>query len=149
MLAFIRRFIESFNGRLRDEFLNVELLFSLPDAQNKLAKWRKDFNDTRPHSALADRTPSEFAALWKDKAISCSGKRLAPKLLNTACGKPGQGCASPASAVLDSASHTQKQPLTSEGSAKPNRPRKHRIVNSSDFRASERCCNAFGPYLYL
>jgi putative transposase len=51
MLAFIRPgrpvengFIESFNGRLRDEFLNVELLFSLADAQNKLARWRKEYN---------------------------------------------------------------------------------------------------------
>jgi putative transposase len=51
-LAFIRPrrpvengFIESFNGRLRDEFLNVELLFSLADEQNKLVSWRKDFND--------------------------------------------------------------------------------------------------------
>jgi transposase InsO family protein len=63
-------FIESFNGRLRDEFLNVELLFSLADAQKKLAGWRKDFNHARPHSALADRTPSEFAALWKEKPSS-------------------------------------------------------------------------------
>jgi putative transposase len=130
MLAFIRPgrpvengFIESFNGRLRDEFLNVELLFSLPDAQNKLARWRKDFNDARPHSALADRTPSEFAALWKDKVISCSGKRLAPKPFDTACEKSHQGCAPPASAVLDPASHNQNQQLTSGRSAKPNRPR--------------------------
>ena len=75
-LAFIRPgrpvengFIESFNGRLRDEFFNVELLFSLADAQNKLVSWRKGFNDARPHSALADRTPSEFAAVWKSKAM--------------------------------------------------------------------------------
>jgi len=74
MLAFIRPgrpvengFIESFNGRLRDEFLNVDLLFSLADAQGRLARWRKDFNGARPHSPLPDRTPSEFAALWKDK----------------------------------------------------------------------------------
>ena len=111
MLAFIRPgrpvengFIESFNGRLRDEFLNVEILFSLADAQNKLASWRKDFNGARPHSALADRTPSEFAALWKDKATSCSEERFAPKTFNTACGMPHQGFALPALAALDPAS---------------------------------------------
>jgi hypothetical protein len=130
LLAFIRPgrpvengFIESFNGRLRDEFLNVELLFSLADAQNKLARWRKDFNGARPHSALADRTPDEFAALWKDQAISCSPERLAPKTFHTAYVKPHQGFAPPASAALDPASHKLKQQLTSGRSAKPNRPR--------------------------
>lgn len=130
MLAFIRPgrpvengFIESFNGRLRDEFLNVELLFSLPDAQNKLGGWRKDFNEARPHSALADRTPSEFAALWKDKAIGCSGERFTPNILNTTPGKPYQGFASPALAALDTPSQEQaKQPISGR-SAKPNRPR--------------------------
>ena len=38
------RFIESFNGRLRDECLNVEVFFSIPDAQAKLEQWRMDYN---------------------------------------------------------------------------------------------------------
>jgi putative transposase len=59
-------YIESFNGRLRDECLNVEVFFSLADARRKLAIWLHDYNHHRPHSALADRTPSEFAAI-------CSG----------------------------------------------------------------------------
>jgi putative transposase len=58
--------VESFNGRLRDEWLNVEVFFSLADARRKLAIWLHDYNQHRPHSALADRTPSEFAAI-------CSG----------------------------------------------------------------------------
>jgi len=57
-------YIESFNGRLRDECLNVELLFSLDDARRKLEGWRDDYHQYRPHSALADRTPAEVAAEW-------------------------------------------------------------------------------------
>jgi putative transposase len=56
-------YIESFNGRLRDECLNVEVFFSPADARRKLAIWFDDYNHHRPHSALADRTPAEFAAL--------------------------------------------------------------------------------------
>jgi putative transposase len=59
-------YIESFNGRLRDECLNVEVFFTLTDARRKLAIWLDDYNHHRPHSALADRTPAEFAAI-------CSG----------------------------------------------------------------------------
>jgi putative transposase len=55
-------YIESFNGRLRDECLNVEVFFSLADARHKLAWWLQDYNHHRPHSSLADRTPAEFAA---------------------------------------------------------------------------------------
>jgi len=144
MLAFIRPgrpvengFIESFNGRLRDEFLNVELLFSLADAQNKLAKWRRDFNEARPHSALADRTPSEFAAVWGHKTVSSGRERFPPNLLNTAQGKPHQGYASPALAALDTTSPKRKQQLTSGRSAKPNRSRNNsRSIESLNYTAS-------------
>ncbi len=54
-------YIESFHGRLRDECLNVEIFLDLADAQSKIEKWRSDYNQQRPHSALADRTPQEFA----------------------------------------------------------------------------------------
>lgn len=53
-------FIESFNGRLRDEFLNVELFFDLNDAQRKLESWQVDYNSVRPHSALGGLSPREF-----------------------------------------------------------------------------------------
>jgi putative transposase len=59
-------YIESFNGRLRDECLNVEVFFTLADARRKLALWHHDYNHHRPHSALADRTPAEFAAISSD-----------------------------------------------------------------------------------
>lgn len=58
-------FIESFNGRLRDECLNVEWFASLDDARQKLAKFREHYNHERPHSSLADRAPAVFAALHK------------------------------------------------------------------------------------
>lgn len=58
-------YAESFNGRLRDECLNeswfVSLFVSLADARTTIEHWRKDYNETRPHSALAGCTPLEFA----------------------------------------------------------------------------------------
>jgi putative transposase len=54
-------YIESFNGRLRDDCLNGEIFFSLSDAREKLERWRRDYNQKRPHTSLADRTPEEFA----------------------------------------------------------------------------------------
>jgi putative transposase len=57
-------FIESFNGRLRDECLNVEVFFTLEDVREKLSRWQEDYNGTRPHSALQDQAPATFAAAW-------------------------------------------------------------------------------------
>jgi hypothetical protein len=54
-------YIESFNGRLRDECLNTEVFSNLTEAREQLECWRRDYNERRPHSALADRTPEEFA----------------------------------------------------------------------------------------
>ena len=54
-------FIESFNGRLRDELLNETLFTSLAQARVALRCWRADYNDARPHSQLGWKTPSEFA----------------------------------------------------------------------------------------
>lgn len=54
-------FIESFNGRLRDELLNEILFTSLAQARVTLGCWRADYNHTRPHSQLGWRIPSEFA----------------------------------------------------------------------------------------
>jgi putative transposase len=54
-------FIESFNGRLRDELLNEPLFTSLAQARVAPESWRRDYNGSRPHSQLGWRTPSEFA----------------------------------------------------------------------------------------
>ena len=54
-----RGLIESFNGSLRDECLNEEIFDSLADARQKLALWRYDYNQVRPHSSLGNKTPAE------------------------------------------------------------------------------------------
>lgn len=54
-------YIESFNGRFRDECLNQTLFVDLPDARKKIESWRLDYNRNRPHSALGHLTPEEFA----------------------------------------------------------------------------------------
>ena len=51
--------IESFNGCLCDELLNVEWFASLDDVRRKLALWRYDYDRVRPHSSLGDKTPTE------------------------------------------------------------------------------------------
>lgn len=50
-------YIESFNGKLRDELLNGEIFSTLKEAQTLLEMWRKDYNSFRPHSSLGYRTP--------------------------------------------------------------------------------------------
>lgn len=62
-------FIDSFNGRLRDECLNVEWFSSPGDAREKLSRWRDHYSQERPHSALADRTPASFASSYVAAAI--------------------------------------------------------------------------------
>lgn len=54
-------FVESFNGRFRDECLNDTLFASLVDARIEISKWKNDYNNERPHSALGNIPPSEFA----------------------------------------------------------------------------------------
>lgn len=54
-------YVESFNGRLREECLNVNWFLSLEDAQEKIEAWRREYNERRPYRALGERTPSEFA----------------------------------------------------------------------------------------
>src|SRR4051794_40218319 len=54
--------IESFNGRVRDELLNIEELTSLTVAQVVIEAWRIEYNTYRPHSALGGQTPAEYAA---------------------------------------------------------------------------------------
>jgi len=54
-------FIESFNGRLRDECLNSPWFLSLRNAQAQLRDWRHHYNQRRPHSALGYQPPSAFA----------------------------------------------------------------------------------------
>ncbi len=55
-------FIESFNARLCDEYLNETLFSTLSEARAVLVRWRRDDNEVRPHLALANRTPEVFHA---------------------------------------------------------------------------------------
>jgi putative transposase len=87
-------YIESFNGRLRDECLNTEVFSNLADAREKLECWRRDYNEMRPHSALADRTPEEFA-----RTLGCRPSTLPSvnKAAPVACqGSAGAGQKTPA-----------------------------------------------------
>jgi putative transposase len=97
--------IESFNGRLRDECLNVNWFTSLADARKKLSLWREQYNRLRPHSSLSDRTPIEFAALHR----SAGEERFALSMMSKATGNPCQGFALPANAALDTG---RRSPLT-------------------------------------
>ena len=63
-------FIESFNGSLRDECLNVNWFLSLEDAQQKLDVWKEDYNSYRPHSSLGNLTPKEFIENSQNMQIS-------------------------------------------------------------------------------
>lgn len=69
-------FIESFNGRFRDECLNASWFENLADARRKIEAWRIDYNQHRPHSSLAYRTPEEFARQWSaaPQRINSDGK---------------------------------------------------------------------------
>src|SRR5262249_28726513 len=66
--------VESFNGRMRDELLNVHWWRDLGEAREAIEGFRQDFNDVRPHSALANRTPSEYARVH---AAGTNPQRLA------------------------------------------------------------------------
>ncbi|BEN71714.1 Integrase core domain [Serratia marcescens] len=59
-------FIESFNGRFRDECLNEHWFSDIVHSRKIINGWRQDYNECRPHSALNYQTPSEFAARWRN-----------------------------------------------------------------------------------
>lgn len=67
-------FIESFNGRLRDECLNVNEFDTLDETRKILQSWRDDYNHHRPHGSLGHLTPIEFAIIGQKKGLE------APKL---------------------------------------------------------------------
>ena len=58
-------YCESFNGKLRDEFLNGEIFYSLKEAQILTERWRVEYNTQRPHSALGYRPPAPQAIIPK------------------------------------------------------------------------------------
>ena len=65
-------FVESFNGKFRDECLNEHWFASVAEAQMLIEAWRVDYNTVRPHSALAGQTPQQFAT------VAVGARRLTP-----------------------------------------------------------------------
>ena len=68
--------MESFKGKFRDECLNEHWFVSLADAKTTIEAWRVDYNSVRPHSSLAGRTPTQFAAITE------GARRLLPARLD-------------------------------------------------------------------
>lgn len=60
-------YIESFNGKFRDECLDEHIFLSLEDARRKIEAWREDYNADRPHRSLNNMTPNEFATSLSDE----------------------------------------------------------------------------------
>jgi putative transposase len=63
-------FIESFNGRLRDECLNVHQFTVLTEAQAMIQAWRMEYKHRRPHSSLGHLTPNEFLKQRQEQQIA-------------------------------------------------------------------------------
>jgi putative transposase len=73
-LAFIRpgkpvenAYIESFNGKFRDECLNEHWFITMAHARHTIENWRQEYNEERPHSSPGDLTPARFAAELETK----------------------------------------------------------------------------------
>ena len=78
-------YIESFNGKMREECLNENWFVDLADARERIEAWRVDYNTRRPHSALGYQTPVEFAA--RDAALRSPTAPCAPHLGPILAGK--------------------------------------------------------------
>lgn len=63
-------YVESFNGKLRDECLNAHWFNHLDDARHIIGAWKDDYNDVRPHSSLGNAAPAEYARQQTRLALS-------------------------------------------------------------------------------
>jgi putative transposase len=75
-------YCESFNGKLRDEFLNGEIFYSLKEAQILTQRWRVEYNTERPHSALGYKPPAPQAILPKQQGLGTKDRSGHIGLLN-------------------------------------------------------------------
>ena len=73
-------FVESFNGRFRDECLNEHWFLHLADARRIIEAWRIDYNRDRPHSALGYVTPKDFASSHQGACPWCEPLRVFRRL---------------------------------------------------------------------
>jgi len=67
-------YIESFNGKFRDECLNEHWFISLDHARDVVETWRIDYNEVRPHSSLEEMTPAEYARCHTEKDLQLTAK---------------------------------------------------------------------------
>ena len=74
-------FVESFNGRMRDELLNETLFFTVRQARAILARWVDDYNTERPHSSLGYATPAAFAAELEQQRAGLTPPVASPALM--------------------------------------------------------------------
>jgi putative transposase len=95
-------YVESFNGRFRDECLNENWFTNLADAREKIAQWKQDYNQARPHSALGYHTPEEFATQHA-AAMGCGKDAGCARLENAArfpLSHSLDGCEQPSSPAM-------------------------------------------------
>jgi putative transposase len=84
-------YVESFNGRLREECLNVRWFQNLFDAKWKIAAWRREYNEERPHSSLGYRTPEEFAReMGGEKGCGKAAPGKTESRFSSALGNPAE-----------------------------------------------------------
>jgi putative transposase len=75
-------YIESFNGKFRDECLNEQWFTTMAHAKAVIAAWRRDYNEVRPHSAIDNRTPAEFAATLRENGVLSTSSPTSDTLTN-------------------------------------------------------------------
>jgi len=73
-------YIESFNGKLRDELLNGEIFYTLAEAKAVIEGWRRHYNTLRPHSSLGYRPPAPEVVLWQGPLVSSGSPPVTPTL---------------------------------------------------------------------
>jgi len=80
-------FVESFNGRMRDELLNETLFFTIGQARSIVARWTHDYNTERPHSSLGYATPAAFAAELEQQRAGLTPLVASPALMRDNTGR--------------------------------------------------------------
>ena len=84
-------YVESFNGKLRDELLDREIFYTLTEAQIVIERWRREYNTVRPHSALGYRSPAPEASSLIRTGTTTGGRSLCWRLLRSGRSKDSLG----------------------------------------------------------
>jgi putative transposase len=81
-------FVESFNGRMRDELLNETLFFTIGQARATISHWADDYNSERPHSSLGYATPAAYAAELENQRAGLTPPVASDALMRDNTGRP-------------------------------------------------------------